>query len=91
MMKTIRFSYNGKIIDKNSDLLLNEPRKYKSLNKKITIINIEDFMKHKFGIEYKYLKYLCEFHARKNAIILDAVINGPIEGDGFEERNNSYI
>jgi hypothetical protein len=90
-MKRLRFYYQGIVIDKNSELLINEPRRYKMITEKNPITDIEDFMKNKFGMEYKYLKYLCEFHARKNAIILDAIINGPIEGDGFEEDNNSYI
>ena len=90
-MKRLRFYYQGVVIDKNSELLINEPRRYKMITEKIPITDIENFMKNKFGIDYSYLKYICELHARQNAIILDAIVNGPINGEGFEEDNNSYI
>ena len=90
MMKTIRFCYNGKIVDKNCELFINEPRRYKMITKKIRIANIEIFMKNKFGIDYTFLKSMCEEYARRDAIMLDAEINGPIHGLGFEEMD-SYI
>ena len=85
--KTIRFYHNksGKILEKNSELFIDEPRRFKSLTRKSSINNIEQFMKNKFGVDYYEVIYFCEEDARTRAVILDAILNDPTLFKSFDE------
>ena len=73
-MKQVRFIYNNKIVlHKDSYLMENEPRRYKTIVQKSSIKNIEDFLIKRFGDDYK----MNEIYAMNCAIILDAIINSP--------------
>ena len=85
--KTIRFYHNktGRIVEKNSELFIDEPRRYKSMVGKLSINNIEKFMKNKFGMKYSDIIYVCEEDARIKAVILDAILNDPTICKSFDE------
>lgn len=81
-MKTVRFSYNNRILNKDAELYINEPRRFKTLNININI-KIEDmdkYMRVRYGNWYKY----SEEFARLKAVVLDALINSP----RFDEEGN---
>ncbi len=80
-MKTVRFSYNNTILNKNDELHVDEPRRFKTLKKVVKIEDIDNYIKVRYGYIYKHDS---EEFARWTAIVLDALINSP----RFDEEDN---
>ena len=80
-MKSVRFSYNNTILNKNDELYIDEPRRFKSLKRSFVIEDIDSYIKVRYGYIYKHRS---EEFARWTALVLDALINSP----RFDEEGN---
>lgn len=80
-MKSVRFAYKNKIVNKNAELFIDEPRRFKSLKHVFNIEDVDVYIKIRYGYLYKYHS---EEFARFRALVLDALINSP----RFDEEGN---